>query len=166
VPVQGVVEVARVDVDDLEVAMAAAASVLDGLSTRSLAAVNPTLTLTQFRMLAVLEARGQLRLSRLAEHLGVDPSTALSTVNRLVPARLMTRGASAGDARRALSLTEAGRRTVVAVTSRRRRAMAALLASISPPQRAELAQVLRALSNAGGASPALGAGTLDRDVTW
>ena len=49
---------------------------------RSLAAVEETITLPQFRLLVILDSRGAMRISSLAELLDVNPSTATRMVDR------------------------------------------------------------------------------------
>ena len=72
------------EVDDLVTALLTASRVLVGVSARSLADLDESVTVTQFRVLVVLRGHGETRLNRLAERLGVTPSTALRTVDRLI----------------------------------------------------------------------------------
>ncbi|MGH6655569.1 MAG: MarR family winged helix-turn-helix transcriptional regulator, partial [Actinocrinis sp.] len=66
-----------------------ASRLLVAIAARSLAAVEENLTLPQYRMLVVLDSRGPGSLARLAEHLEVNPSTALRMVERLSAAGMV-----------------------------------------------------------------------------
>jgi DNA-binding MarR family transcriptional regulator len=128
-----------------------ASRLLVAVSARSLAAVEESLTLPQFRMLVVLDARGSLALSQLAGELGVQPSTALRMVDRLVGAGILARGSSPTDRRASIiSLTPAGRRVVVEATERRRQEIARIVGAMPPGQRRHLVDALQAFTEAGG----------------
>ena len=143
------------DVDQVVTAVLTASRLLVAVSARSLASVEETLTLPQFRMLVVLDSRGELSLSRLAEHLAVNPSTAMRMADRLTAIGVITRRESAEDRRSVrLALTEAGRRTVAEVTARRRAEIADIVAAIPPGQRADLVRALHTFAVAGGEPPA------------
>jgi len=112
------------DVDELVTALLTASRVLVGVSARSLAEVEDTVTVTQFRVLVVLRGHGETRLNLLAERLGVGPSTALRTVDRLIASDLVTRRENVRDRREVvIALTPRGRRVVDRVTERRREAI-------------------------------------------
>ena len=112
------------DVDELVTALLTASRVLVGVSARSLAEVEDTVTVTQFRVLVVLRGHGETRLNLLAERLGVGPSTALRTVDRLIASDLVTRRENVRDRREVvIELTARGRRVVDRVTERRRAAI-------------------------------------------
>jgi DNA-binding MarR family transcriptional regulator len=143
------------DVDDVVTAVLTASRLLVAVSARSLASVEETLTLPQFRMLVVLQSRGELSLSRLAEHLAVNPSTAMRMAERLTAIGMVDRRENEIDRRSVrLALTEAGRRTVAEVTDRRRREIATIVAAIPAAQRADLVQALHTFTTAGGEPPA------------
>ena len=59
-----------------------ASRLLVAIAARSLAAVEESLTLPQYRMLVVLDAQGPVSLARMAELLDVNPSTAPRMVER------------------------------------------------------------------------------------
>lgn len=112
------------DVDELVTALLTASRVLVGVSARSLAEVEDTVTVTQFRVLVVLRGHGETRLNLLAERLGVGPSTALRTVDRLIASDLVSRRENVRDRREVvIELTARGRRVVDRVTERRRAAI-------------------------------------------
>jgi DNA-binding MarR family transcriptional regulator len=101
-------------------------------------------------MLVVLESRGELSLSRLAEHLAVNPSTAFRMAERLISLGMLARGENNSDRREVLLfLTDPGRRVVTDVTTRRRTEIARIVASIPADQRAELIRALQTFTNTG-----------------
>ncbi|WP_254885922.1 MarR family winged helix-turn-helix transcriptional regulator [Streptomyces sp. NA02950] len=132
-------------------ALLTASRLLVAVSARSLAAVEESLTLPQFRMLVVLDSGGPLSLSRLAGELGVQPSTAMRMIDRLVAAGMVARGVSAEDRRSSvLSLTKGGRRIVTQVTDHRRREIACIVEAMPSGQRFHLIEALQAFTEAGG----------------
>jgi DNA-binding MarR family transcriptional regulator len=144
-------ELAEADIDQVVTAVLTASRLLIAVSARSLASVEDTLTLPQFRLLVVLDSRGDMSLSRLADHLAVNPSTALRMAERLKVLDMIARGENVSDRREVRwSLTESGRRTVREVTARRRKEIAGVAAAIPASQRVELVQALRTFTEAGG----------------
>jgi DNA-binding MarR family transcriptional regulator len=152
-------EVDAVDADEVVTAVLTASRLLIAVSARSLAAVEETLTLPQFRMLVILDSRGAMMLSRLAQHLTVTPSTAYRMADRLIGLGMVARGGNASDRRQVtLGLTDLGRRTVREATARRRSDIARIVAKLPPGDRTALIQALRAFSHAGGEPTAASAG--------
>ncbi|MFC8271869.1 MarR family winged helix-turn-helix transcriptional regulator [Streptomyces sp. NPDC057271] len=147
--------------DDIEAvtrAVLTASRLLVALSARSLATVEDSITLPQFRMLVVLSTRGPSKLVALAEQLGVQPSTAMRMVDRLIASGLMSRRTNPDNRRETeLSLTEAGGRVVQDVTARRRGEITAVLRRLEPAQRSALVEALDAF-NAAGREPAFDEG--------
>ncbi|WP_406266745.1 MarR family transcriptional regulator [Actinacidiphila glaucinigra] len=140
--------------EEMVSALLTASRLLVAVSARSLAAVEEALTLPQLRMLVVLESHGALNLSQLAAELGVQPSTALRMLDRLVAVDMVARGASPTDRRTTvISLTATGRRTVNDVTERRRAEIARIVDAMAPGQRRHLVQALQAFAEAGGEPP-------------
>lgn len=136
--------------DDLVGALLTASRVLVGVSARSLADVEESVTLSQFRTLVVLRAHGVSTLKRLAERLGVNASTTLRAVDRLVAAGLVERREGAPDRREvAIGLTGAGRRMVDRVTARRRTAIARIVLRMPVEHQAALVEALVAFAVAG-----------------
>lgn len=128
-------------------AVLSASRALVAVSARSVAAAGDV-TLPQFRMLVVLEA-GPSNLGGLAAALDVAASTAVRMVDRLVAAGLVARGVVPTNRREShLELTAAGRRTVTAVTERRRRDLAAVLERIPARQQVELAAAMTSFAAA------------------
>jgi DNA-binding MarR family transcriptional regulator len=135
--------------DDLVTALLTGSRVLVGVSARSLAEVEETVTLSQFRTLVVLEAHGPTRLNQLATRLGVGPSTALRSVDRLIAAGFVDRSENAHDRREVvISLTDGGRELVVEVTEHRRAAIRAIVEAMPSTQRRTLVEALLAFSAA------------------
>ncbi|GAA0380041.1 MarR family transcriptional regulator [Microbispora corallina] len=149
--------------DDLEAVASAvltASRLLVAVSARSLAAVEDRVTLPQFRMLVVI-AQGEATLVRLADRLGVNPSTAMRMVDRLSATRLVRREVNPNDRRETLvGLTPEGRRIVEEVTARRTAEITAILGRMPPEQRRALVVAMRAFSEAGGEPPAGGSSPL------
>src|SRR5690348_8270443 len=86
-----------------------AARVLVGVVARSVAEVEHLVSLPQLRVLVLVASRGQLNLGQVAEALGVHPSNATRTVDRLAVAGLLGRAEDPDDRRYlVLELTDAG----------------------------------------------------------
>ena len=81
----------QADTDAITDAMLRASRLLVSLSLRSIAAVDESITLPQFRLLAVLDVGGSMNLATLAERLGVNPSVTTRMIDRLTAAGLVDR---------------------------------------------------------------------------
>lgn len=139
------------EVDDLVSAVLTASRVLVGVSAASLAEIEGTVTLTQFRALVVLDARGAMNLSRLAETLGVNSSTAMRTVDRLLAAGLVTRRDNPRNRREVvIDLTSAGHHLTRKVTERRRAEIHRIVRTMPAADRVELVRALIAFADAAG----------------
>lgn len=140
-----------VDNDDLVSALLTASRALVGVSARSLADVEDTVTLTQFRTLVVLSAHGDGTLVHLAAQLGVNASTAQRQVDRLVGIGLVDRRENPQDRRELLlTITPAGRSLINRVSRRRRAAIARIVGGIPEEQRGALIAALDAFAAAAG----------------
>lgn len=147
--------------DTVTDAVLRASRLLVGLSARSIAAVDDTITLPQFRLLVVLSTHGGLKLSALAEYLDVKSSTATRMIDRLVAAGLVEREINPISRREVvIDLTGTGASVVTRVTQSRRREIAAIVAHMPAPHRTWLVDALEAFSEAGGEPPI--DGTADR----
>ncbi|TDU83270.1 MarR family transcriptional regulator [Kribbella voronezhensis] len=136
-------------VDDLVAAVLTASRVLVGISARSLAGVEESVTLTQFRTLVVLDSHGPSRLNQLAERLEVTASTALRMVDRLIAAGLVDRRENAQDRREVvIDLTAAGRSLVRRVTRARRTEIERVVRAMPVTRRRELVRALEAFATA------------------
>jgi len=139
------------DVDELVTAVLGASRVLVGVSVRSLAEVEGVVTVTQLRTLVVLDGHGEMNLNRLAELLGVTPSTAMRMIDRLLNAGLVTRRDNPTNRREVvLGLTDQGQQVVREVTSARRAEIARIVKAMPAGQRTGLIQALRAFAEAAG----------------
>ncbi|HJP78989.1 MAG TPA: MarR family transcriptional regulator [Pseudonocardiaceae bacterium] len=131
-------------------AVLTASRLLVAVSARSIAAVEESITLPQFRLLVVLSTRGAVKLTQLAEQLGVAPSTATRMVDRLVSADLVSREVNPNSRRElVVSLSAAGQAVVRQVTQRRRRDIARIVARMPEQQRQGLIDALEAFTAAG-----------------
>ncbi|MEO7289566.1 MAG: MarR family transcriptional regulator [Jatrophihabitantaceae bacterium] len=127
-----------------------ASRVLVAVAARSLASLEGKLTVPQYRLLVVLRRRGPTNLSRLAEELGVNPSTVLRMIDRLVTAGLVQRGAHPENRREVLVRpTRAGHSVVRRVTNVRQAELARIAERV--PQR-RLPDVIAALATFNRAS--------------
>jgi DNA-binding MarR family transcriptional regulator len=148
------------DAEAMVSALLTASRLLVAVSARSLASVEESLTLPQFRMLVVLHSRGPLSLSALAAELDVQPSTAMRMIDRLIAVDMVDRGTVPNDRRTTLiSLTGGGRRTVAEATERRRKEIARIVEAMPAVRRRELLKALHAFTEA-GAEPTETAGAL------
>ncbi|MEV5941423.1 MarR family transcriptional regulator [Streptomyces sp. NPDC051994] len=139
------------DVDAVTRAVLTASRVLVAVSARSLAAFEDRVTLPQFRLLVVLSTHGTAKLVVLADLLGVNPSTAMRMMDRLIAAGLADRQVNPDNRRETLlRLTDDGRRLVEEVTARRRADIAAIVERLAPDQQSALVDALTAFAEAGG----------------
>jgi DNA-binding MarR family transcriptional regulator len=138
-------------------AVLTASRLLVGVSARSIAAIDESLTIPQFRMLVVLYSFGPLKPSAAAEILHVNPSTATRMVRRLTAASLVERRINPATRREALlELTEAGTQTVAEISTRRHRHIADIVERMSKRHRTYLVEALEAFNVAGGQTPVSG----------
>jgi DNA-binding MarR family transcriptional regulator len=143
--------------DEFVDAVLTASRVLVAVSARSLAEVEDSVTVVQFRTLVVLRTRPETNLNGLAEALGVNASTALRMIDKLVAAGLVDRQDNPDNRREVrLGLTPAGTALVDEVTARRRAEIARVVRAMPAQQRSELAPALRAFAEAAGEPPATG----------
>jgi DNA-binding MarR family transcriptional regulator len=144
-------------------AVLTASRLLVAVSARSIGAVDESITIPQFRLLVVLDTRGPLKLTTLAEYLVVNPSTVTRMVDRLVAADLVTREANPASRRElVVSLSEAGAAVVRAVTQRRRAEITRIVGRMPPSARRGLVRALTAFAEA-GEEPAI---TERSDAIW
>lgn len=142
--------------DDVVTAILTASRVLVGVSARSLADIEETVTLTQFRTLVVLESHGVINLNRLADLLGVNSSTAMRMIDRLLAVKLVTRKDNPANRREVLlDLTDGGRLLVERVSETRRAEIARIVEAIPAGERSELVKALRTFADAAGEPEAL-----------
>ncbi|ADI11085.1 MarR family transcriptional regulator [Streptomyces bingchenggensis BCW-1] len=133
--------------EELITSMLATTRLLVAISARALASIDETLTATQLRALVVLDSCGPAKLAALASGLGVNPSTALRTVDRLESLGLVDRRVNP-DSRRevVLRVTDRGAEVVARVVEYRRAEISVLVDRLPAEVRAGLARGLRALT--------------------
>src|SRR5262245_49653733 len=112
------------DVEPVIDAVLGASRALVAVAARSLAAVDDTVTLPQFRLLVVLASRGPQNVGALADELGVHSSTVTRMCDRLVKRGLIAREPSSESRREVIvRLGRRGRRLLDRVTAVRRAAI-------------------------------------------
>ncbi|ORV15297.1 MarR family transcriptional regulator [Mycobacterium celatum] len=137
--------------DTITDALLTASRLLVAISARSIAQVNETITIPQFRTLVILSNRGPVNLATLAGLLDVKPSAAGRMVDRLVGAGLIDRLPHPRSRRELLAdLTDRGRQVVRQVTAHRRAEIARIVEKMPPPERRGLVRALTAFTAAGG----------------
>ena len=135
-------------------AVLGASRVLVAVAARSLADAGEDVTLTQYRSLVVLASRGPQTVAELAELVAVTPPTASRLCDRLVKKGLIRRRAGRHDRRQVhIALTETGRELIDAVTVRRRREIADLLAAIPAETQRSVVTALTQLAEVAGEVP-------------
>ncbi|PXX53393.1 DNA-binding MarR family transcriptional regulator [Nocardia tenerifensis] len=151
--------ITRDSVDEVTEALLSASRLLMAISARSIAHVDDTITLPQFRTLVILAAQGPVKLATLAQQLDVQPSTATRMVERLLAAELITRQPNPQTRRELIiDLTARGREVVEDVTAKRRREIAGVVKKMPAAQRQGLVDALNAFTEAGGEFAAVDGG--------
>jgi DNA-binding MarR family transcriptional regulator len=139
------------DVDAVTDAVLTASRLLVAVSARSIAAVDNSITIPQFRLMVVLDAEGPQKLTSIALALGVNPSTATRMVDRLVTAGFIERETNPASRRElVVRLSRKGRTVVSSVTKRRRAQITEIVGQMSPTSRSGLVRALSAFAAAGG----------------
>lgn len=135
-------------------AVLTASRLLVGVSARSIAAIDDSITIPQFRVLVALYALGPTRPAAVAEILHVNASHATRMVRRLIAANMVEQRADPMVRQEVvLELTEAGERTVAEVTTQQHRNIADIVERMSERQRTYLVDALEAFNVAGGSDP-------------
>ncbi|WP_067972983.1 MarR family winged helix-turn-helix transcriptional regulator [Mycolicibacter icosiumassiliensis] len=138
-------------VDAITDALLTASRLLVAISAHSIAQVDETITIPQFRTLVILSNRGAMNLATLAGLLGVQPSTTGRMVDRLVGAGLIDRLPHPTSRRELVAeLTPRGRDVVRQVTAERRAAIARIVETLPAKERRGLVSALTAFTAAGG----------------
>jgi DNA-binding MarR family transcriptional regulator len=146
--------------DAITDALLTASRLLVAISARSIASVDETLTIAQFRTLVILSNAGSVNLATLAGLLDVQPSTIGRMVDRLITAGVIDRHAHPNSRREfVVELTPRGRRVVRKVTAQRRNEIARVVERMPQRDRHGLVRALTAFTTAGGEP----AGRLDVD---
>jgi DNA-binding MarR family transcriptional regulator len=135
-------------------AVLTASRALVGVAARSLAIVDPEVTLPQYRALVVLASRGPTLVGELAEALGIHPSTATRLCDRLVAKKLVRRAPGRDNRRQTtISLSLKGRRLVDRVTELRRREIGAIVERVPPELWSATVAALSTFAEAAGEPP-------------
>ncbi|HUO38366.1 MAG TPA: MarR family transcriptional regulator [Mycobacterium sp.] len=138
-------------VDVITDALLTASRLLVAISARSIALVDESITIPQFRTLVILSREGPVNLATLAGLLGVAPSTTGRMVDRLVSAGLIDRHPHPHSRRELMAeLTTRGRKVVRQVTAHRRDEIARIVEKMAPRERQGLVRALTAFTAAGG----------------
>ena len=129
--------------DGLVDALAQSAFLVMGVLTK--VSAEHDLSLTQLRVLAILRGR-QLRMSTLAEHLGLERSTLSGLVDRAERRGLLTRTRSETDGRSVLvALTPAGARLAARGGDQVRAQLAGAVGGLSGSERRRMQSLLERL---------------------
>lgn len=137
--------------DGITDALLTASRLLVAISAHSIAVVDETITIPQFRTLVILSNRGPVNLATLAGLLGVKPSATGRMVDRLVGAGLIDRLPHPTSRRELLAaLTPRGRKVVRQVTAQRRDEIARIVEQMPSTDRHGLVRALTAFTAAGG----------------
>lgn len=136
--------------DAVEATVLASRALL-GMVARSVSGALELVTLPQFRVLVVLTAEGPLRVTTLAQRMGVVPSTFSRTLDRMVAGGWLVRTENPDSRREVLvQLSDQGRRLVEEVTERRRAEIRTALEGLTPQARTAIGAALAAFSEAAG----------------
>jgi DNA-binding MarR family transcriptional regulator len=129
----------------------AATRMLAGVALGSLEVLDDAVTLPQFRLLAVLADLGPVASGLAAQTLGLDRSTVTRLADKMVAAGHVVRGT---DPRHrgvvTLELTASGRELVAAASAWRQRALARIIARLTPAEQAAVTASLVLLVRAAG----------------
>ena len=141
--------------DAITDALLTASRLLVAISARSIARVDETITIPQFRTLVILSARGPINVRTLAGLLHVQRSTTGRMIERLVTAGLIDRRPHPASRREfVVELTSRGQEIVHAVTAYRREEIARVVRNMPERERYGLVSTLTAFTTAGGEPPA------------
>lgn len=130
-----------------------ARQVLDDIATAAQDAAGG-LTRVQLRCLGAVSEADGMRLGDLADVLGVNPSTALRTIDRLIESKFVRRRENPEDRREVqLTITKRGLEAVEASVAARREAIAAILNRMPVEHRWQLLESVQSFLDAAGAEP-------------
>jgi DNA-binding MarR family transcriptional regulator len=136
--------------------------VVSAAIAHSLAVADAKVTLPQLRVLVMVQDNGSMNMSAVADGLGVNPSNASRTCDRLVRAGLLDRREDTEDRRNvALTLTRAGTRLVATMLGQRQQIFAQIVESMSARDRAQLLAGLTAFNAAANELSVQGVGVSD-----
>lgn len=132
-------------------AVLAASRVLVAISAQSIAAVEDTVDLAQFRALVVVSSRGSVTLGELAEAAALTLSTASRMCERLVGLGLLDRADDPENRRQLrLTVTKAGRAVVAKAMRHRRKKLEPILSRLPVDRRRSVIEALLDFAEAAG----------------
>jgi DNA-binding MarR family transcriptional regulator len=135
-------------------AMMAVSRTMTAIVARTLSEVADELTVPQLRVLVLLNSRGPMNLTTIAEHLDVNPSNASRTCDQLVTAGRISRQPDQDDRRSAvLQLNDEGTRLLASIMTARRRLIDGVIERMDPADQQMLAQGLEAFTATVAALP-------------
>jgi DNA-binding MarR family transcriptional regulator len=135
-------------------AMMPVSRTMTAIVARTLTEVGQDITVPQLRVLVLLNSRGPMRLSSIAEHLDVNPSNASRTCEQLASADKVRRSRDEDDRRSVvLELSNDGARLVADLMARRRQLIDGVVGRMSSEDQEALARGLDAFSAAVAAAP-------------
>ncbi|SDE37025.1 MarR family winged helix-turn-helix transcriptional regulator [Auraticoccus monumenti] len=136
-------------------AMMTVSRTLTAIVARTLHDVAEQITVPQLRVLVLLDTRGPMNLTTIAQHLDVNPSNASRTCDQLVTTGRVLRAPDPQDGRSTvLALTADGARFVAELMSSRRRLVDDVVSRMGPADRRALERGLEAFMTAVEAAPA------------
>ena len=142
------------DIEEVVESVLRASRALVAVAARSIALVDGTVTLPQYRTLVALAVHGPLNVRSLARELDVHPSTATRMCDRLVERRLIGRETSRTSRREVtVWLMPPGRQLLTKVTSIRKRDIRRIVAKVPAPLRDAMVGALQSFSDAAGEVP-------------
>ena len=136
-------------VTDVAAAVESAVDALVSVLEAARMAQSPAVPPAQLRVLTIVAGNRHTNMNRLAEALGVVPSSASRLCDRLEATGLLRRVADPRDRREVrLELTAASRRLLIELRDRRRKALSAVLEEMTPASRQDLVRALAAFEAA------------------
>lgn len=140
------------ELEELTDVVLAASRALIAVASRSIATVDASVTLPQFRALVVLEHNGGCcRVGDLAAELRIHSSTATRLCDRLVRRGLVDRSVDEANRREVtITLTDGGKGLFEQATKVRRAEIAAILGRIPPARRRTIVRALSDFRDAAG----------------
>lgn len=152
------------DTSEEVAALMRASKVVSAAIAHSLAVADAKVSLPQLRVLVMVQDSGPLNMSAVADGLGVNPSNASRTCDRLVRAGFLDRREDLDDRRNVvLTLTPAGHRLVASMLRQRRTIFRQVVERMEVAERSQLAVTLVAFSDAAQELSAEGVGLPDGD---
>ncbi|UNX56618.1 MarR family transcriptional regulator (plasmid) [Georgenia sp. TF02-10] len=135
-------------------AMMAVSPTMTAIVARTLSEVADELTVPQLRVLVLLNSRGPMNLTTIAQHLHVNASNASRTCDQLVAAGRISRQPDPDDRRSAvLRLTDEGGRLLAGIMTARRRLIDGVVVRMDPEDQQMLAEGLAAFTATVAAMP-------------